>query len=328
MREQRCFSLQTLAERLQGKLFGDGQATIHSIASIHCAQAHQLTFLANSKLRANLASTKAGCVLLTAADQPACSVPCIVVADPYLAYAKCSHWFAPAVEDAPGIHPTAIVHASAQVAATAHIGPYVVIGARTVIADQVMIAAHCVIGEDCEIGSGSRLFPHVTCYHRVKLGCRVTLHAAAVIGADGFGFAPSQQGWQKIAQLGGVEIGDDVDIGASTTIDAGALEATTIGNGVIIDNQVQIAHNCRIGDHTAIAGCVGIAGSTLIGRRCTIAGAAGIAGHLTIADDVHIGMQAQVTRSIAQPGEYASGTGLWPTRNWRKWVVSARRGQK
>lgn len=322
------FSLQTLAERLQGQLFGDAQATITSIASIDCAQSHQLSFLANSKLRPSLVSTQAGCVLLAAADQAACPVPCIVVEDPYLAYAKCSHWFAPIIEHVPGVHATAVVHPDASVAPTAQIGPYVVIGARTQVAEQVVIAAHCVIGDDCVIGAGSRLFPHVTCYRRVKLGLRVTLHASAVIGADGFGFAPSQKGWQKIAQLGGVNIGDDVDIGASTTIDAGALQPTTIGNGVIIDNQVQIAHNCRIGDHTAIAGCVGIAGSTLIGKRCTIAGAAGIAGHLTIVDDVHIGMQAQVTRSIAQAGDYASGTGLWPTRNWRKWVVNARRGSK
>ena len=323
-----CFTLQILADRLQGELIGDGQAKIDSIASLDRAQSHQLSFFANAKFRSSLLTTNAGCVLVSASDQAACPVPCIVVTDPYLAYAKCSHWFAPVIEHHPGIHTTAIIDPSASIAASAQIGPYVMIGARTQIKEQVVIAAHCVIGDDCVIGASSRLFAHVTCYHRVQLGQRVTLHASAVIGADGFGFAHSQQGWQKIAQLGGVNIGDDVDIGASTTIDAGALEPTTIGNGVIIDNQVQIAHNCRIGDHTAIAGCVGIAGSTLIGKRCTIAGAAGIAGHLTIADDVHIGMQAQVTRSIAQAGEYASGTGLWPTRNWRKWVVSARRGLK
>jgi UDP-3-O-[3-hydroxymyristoyl] glucosamine N-acyltransferase len=321
-------SLQALAQRLQGKLFGPADAMLEGLATLENAQSHHLSFLANPKYRPALLSTQAGCVLVSAADQSVCPVPCIVVDDPYLAYAKCSHWFKPVLEHVPGIHATAIVHNTATVAASAHIGPYVVIGARTKIAEQVVIATHGSIGADCVIGADSFLHPQVTCYDRVCLGERVTVHATAVIGADGFGFAPSAEGWQKIAQLGGVRVGDDVDIGAATTIDGGALDATEIGNGVIIDNQVQIAHNCRIGDHTAIAGCVGIAGSTTIGKRCTIAGAAGIAGHLTIADDVHIGMQAQVTKSITEAGDYASGTGLWPTRNWRKWVANARRGLK
>lgn len=321
-------TLQALAERVQGQLFGPASAVINALATLEKAQSNHLSFLANLKYRPLLATTQAGCVLVHAADQAVCPRPCIVVADAYLVYAQCSHWFKPDPQMPPGIHSTAVIHASAKVDASAHIGPYVVVGAGSEIAADVVIGPHCCIGADSYIGAHTRLHAHVICYDRVRLGQRVTVHSGAVLGADGFGFAPSRAGWQKIAQLGGVQVGDDVEIGASTTIDSGALDPTEIGNGVIIDNQVQIAHNCRIGDHTAIAGCVGIAGSTIIGKRCTLAGAAGIAGHLTIADDVHIGMQAQVTRSISQAGEYASGTGLWPTSSWRKWVATARRGLK
>jgi UDP-3-O-[3-hydroxymyristoyl] glucosamine N-acyltransferase len=220
-----------------------------------------------------------------------------------------------------GIHPSAVIDPSARIAASATVGAYCVIGADVVIGENTVLGAHCVVGAGCIIGARSFFHANVTLYHHVVLGNNVVIHGGAVIGADGFGFAPDGQRWQKIHQLGGVVIGDNVDIGANTCIDRGALDDTVIGNNVIIDNLVQIAHNVKIGNGTAIAACVGIAGSTEIGQHCTIAGAVGIVGHLRIADRVHITAKSLVTGSISKSGSYSSGTALTETKAWRKNAV-------
>lgn len=208
------------------------------------------------------------------------------------------------------------------------IGPFVVIGANTIIADDVSIGAHTVIGDHCQLGEASQLAANVTVYDQVKIGQRALVHSGAVIGSDGFGFAQSAGRWHKIAQLGGVSIGDDVEIGAGTTIDRGALEDTCIGNGVKLDNQIQIAHNVKVGDHCAFAGCTGVAGSTRIGQRCTLAGGVVVAGHLELADDVHVTAMGLVTKSLTTPGVYSSGTGLMPNQQWKRNVVRFRQLDK
>lgn len=301
------------------------QKKLTGIASLKSATGDQLSFLANPKYAPQLQDTHAGAVLLKAATASEFSGIALVVDDPYLAYAALSHLFAPPLDVTPGVHPSADVHASAQIHPSAQIGPYAVIGAGVTISAEAIIGAGTVIGRDAVIGKGTRLSPRVTLYSDVRIGEYCLIHSGAVLGADGFGFAPSATGWRKIAQLGGVVVGDHVEIGANTCIDRGALEDTVIESGVIIDNQVQIAHNCHIGKNTAIAGCVGIAGSTKVGAGCTLAGQAGLAGHISLVDGTHVGMQAQVTRSIDKPGQYASGTGLWPQRQWRRLVARWRR---
>ncbi len=324
-------SLGTIAERLSGELQGDPDQVVSSIATLDQAQSNNLSFFANKVYKSQLKNTSAGCVLISERDAGLCPGSKIVVPDPYLAYALASHWFEPEPESSvvrtasPNVHPTAVVDPSATLEANVCIGPYSVIGAHCVIGEDSRIGGHTSLGAGCTLGEATRLFDHVIFYPGVKAGNRVRVHSGAVIGAEGFGYAPTEQGWVRIAQLGGVILGDDVQVGACTTIDRGALSDTHIDQGVIIDNQVQIAHNCVIGAYTAIAGCVGIAGSAKIGRWCTLAGACGIAGHVELVDHVHIGMQAQVTKSIDQPGHYASGTGLWPAQRWRRLVAGWRR---
>jgi len=250
----------------------------------------------------------------------------IVCKHPYLLYARIAQWFEwarqPAYES--GIHPTAIVDPTAIIAPSALIGPHAVIGARCSIGAMTQVGAGCVLGDDVSIGASSVLYPRVTIYYGVKVGDRAILHSGVVLGADGFGFAPdpslSKGAWGKIPQLGVVLVGHDVEIGANTTIDRGALDNTVIGDGVKIDNQVMIGHNCQIGAHTAIAACAGIAGSTIIGSRCTIGGKAGISGHLLIGDDVHISGGTDVIANIEQPGRY---TGVYPFAEHKEWQRNA-----
>jgi len=300
---------------------------LYGLASLEAAGPEDLSFLANKKYLKNLENTRAAAVLLQPEHLSSFSGVALVVPDSYAAYARVSHFFQKTrgftekgVDSSASIHPSASIHESVS------IGPNVVIGPEVRLLPEVVIGPGCVIGEGCKIGPGTQLAANVTLYHDVKIGAKCLIHSGAVIGADGFGFARSPEGWHKIAQLGGVEIGDQVEIGANTCIDRGALHDTVIESGVIIDNLVQIAHNCRVGKNTAIAGCVGIAGSTQIGPNCTIAGQAGLAGHLELVAGTHVGMQAQVTRSIQQAGSYASGTGLWPQKQWLKWVARMRRG--
>lgn len=240
------------------------------------------------------------------------------MADPYQAYARISHLFDPKPKAVAGIHPSAVVAEDAQVDASASIGPFAVIESGARIEADVCIGAHCFIGARCVVGEGGWLAPRVTLYHDVVIGKRVVIQSGAVIGGEGFGFANEKGIWRKIAQIGGVTIGDDVEIGVNTAVDRGALSDTRIGDGVKLDNQIQIAHNVQIGDHTAMAACVGISGSTRIGKHCMLAGGVGLVGHIDICDNVFVSGMTMVTRSITEPGSYSSGTAMQPLADWRK----------
>ncbi|WP_213877291.1 UDP-3-O-(3-hydroxymyristoyl)glucosamine N-acyltransferase [Pseudomonas sp. dw_358] len=307
-----------LAEFLGATLRGDGEKQITGLATLQEAGPAQLSFLANPQYRKYLTDTSAGAVLLKQADAETYEGDALVVPDPYLAYARISHLFDPKPRAAAGVHPSAVVAADAQVDPAASIGPFVVIESGAVIGAGTTIGAHCFIGARCVIGEGGWLAPRVTLYHDVRIGQRVVVQSGAVLGGEGFGFANEKGVWQKIAQIGGVSIGDDVEIGVNTAIDRGALADTVIGNGVKLDNQIQIAHNVQIGDHTAMAACVGISGSAKIGRHCTLAGGVGLVGHIEICDNVFISGMTMVTRSITEPGAYSSGTAMQPIADWRK----------
>jgi len=312
------FTLGQLAEQLGATLRGDCSKTISGLATLQEAGPDQLSFLANPQYRKYLGDCQAAAVLLTAADADDYRGDALIVASPYLAYAQLSHLFDRKPQAVPGVHPTAQVAADARVDASASIGAYAVIESGAQIAAGVMVGAHCVIGARSVIGEDGWLAPRVTLYHDVRIGKRVVIQSGAVIGGEGFGFANEKGVWQKIAQIGGVSIGDDVEIGANTTIDRGALADTLIGNGVKLDNQIMIAHNVQIGDNTAMAGCVGISGSTRIGKNCMIAGGVGMVGHIEVCDGVFVTGMTMVTRSISEPGAYSSGTAMQPAGEWKK----------
>ncbi|NLO54420.1 MAG: UDP-3-O-(3-hydroxymyristoyl)glucosamine N-acyltransferase [Gammaproteobacteria bacterium] len=318
------FTLAQLAEILGAELRGDAQKVIVGLATLQDATTDQLSFLSNGHYRKLLEHTQAGVMLLSSTDAANYSGNCLVVADPYLAYAKLSHYFDRTPKQVAGIHPSAIIAESALIDSTASIGPGVVIEEQAVIGPNVIIGAHCFIGARSRIAENGRLLARVTLYHDVTVGQRVVIQSGAVIGGEGFGFANHQGVWHKIAQIGGVTIGDDVEIGANTTIDRGALSDTLIGNGVKLDNQIQIAHNVQIGDHTAIAACVGISGSAKIGRNCMLAGGVGLVGHIEICDGVFITGMTMVTHSITEPGAYSSGTAMQPASDWKKNAVRFR----
>lgn len=311
-----------LAEIVQGELVGE-DCQISGIGTLKSANESQLSFLSNSRYREELVNTQAGVVLVRSEDSGQVPKSAIVVADPYLAYARLSQLFAPD-HTATSSSASANIDPTAQVASTARIGAGAVIEAGAVIGERVVIGSNAVVGRNSKIGHDTQISANVSIGYGVTVGQRCILHSGAVVGADGFGFAPSREGWQKIAQLGSVVIGDDVEIGACTTIDRGALEDTEIGSGVKLDNQIQIAHNVIIGDHTAIAGGCAIAGSTRIGKRCTIAGMSGITGHLEIADGTHVTAMSLVSRSIKEAGAYSSGTAIEPHRQWKRNAVRFR----
>jgi len=317
-------ALREIAEQLGGELIGDGEHRIDRIGSLDRATPSTLTFLANPRLRPQLAASKAGCVIVGEADRAAAVQrgATLVTPDPYLYYARLTRWWVERTQPrpAPSVHPSAIVDPGARVAADAGIGPCAVIEADVEIGAGVVIGAHCIVGAGSRIGAGTRLAGRVTLYPGVVIGARGIVHSGAVLGADGFGFAPVEGRWEKIEQLGGVRIGDDVEIGANTCIDRGAIDDTVIEDGVKLDNQIQVGHNTRIGAHTAIAGCTGIAGSADIGAHCTIGGAAMILGHLKIADRVSISAASVVMRSIAKPGLYS---GVFPIDDNAAWEKNA-----
>ena len=317
-------TLGAIAEALGARLNGDADLTVTGIATLQSAEPGQITFLANASYARYLADTRASAVILNEAFADQCPTNVLVMENPYLGYARLSHWFDPAGRPAAGIHPSATVDPSASVAASASIAAGVVVEAEAVIGDGVVIGAGSFIGARSQVGDDSRLWANVTLYHDVRIGERCIVHSGAVLGADGFGFANDRGVWHKIAQIGGVRVGNDVEIGANTTIDRGALDDTVIGDGVKLDNQIQIAHNVQIGAHTAIAACVGIAGSTTIGEYCIFGGGSGVGGHLEIADRVHLTGMTMVTRSLNEPGVYSSGTGVESNRHWRKSVVRFR----
>ncbi|MCE4070088.1 MULTISPECIES: UDP-3-O-(3-hydroxymyristoyl)glucosamine N-acyltransferase [Pseudomonas] len=318
MMTELSFTLAELAAQLDAELRGDPALVIRGLATLQEAGADQLSFLANPQYRKFLPDSQAGAVLLTAADAEGFTGNALVVANPYLAYAGLSHQFDRKPKAAVGIHPTAVVDEGAQVDASASVGPYAVVEAGAQIGSNVTIGAHCFVGARSVIGEGGWLAPRVTLYHDVRIGKRVVIQSGAVLGGEGFGFANHQGVWQKIAQIGGVTLGDDVEIGANTTIDRGALSDTIVGNGVKLDNQIMIAHNVQIGDHTAMAGCCGISGSAKIGKHCMLAGGVGLVGHIEICDNVFVTGMTMVTRSITEPGSYSSGTAMQPAAEWKK----------
>ncbi|WP_110951335.1 UDP-3-O-(3-hydroxymyristoyl)glucosamine N-acyltransferase [Pseudomonas bohemica] len=307
-----------LAEFLGATLRGPADKEISGLATLQEAGPGQVSFLANPQYRKFLATTQAAAVLLKPADAEGYAGDALLIADPYLAYARISHLFDPKPKAAAGIHPTAIVAEDAVVDPNSSIGPYVIIESGARIAAGVTLGAHCYIGARSVIGEGGWLAPRVTLYHDVRIGQRVVIQSGAVLGGEGFGFANEKGVWQKIAQIGGVTIGDDVEIGVNTAIDRGAMDDTRIGNGVKLDNQIQIAHNVQVGDHTAMAACVGISGSAKIGKHCMLAGGVGLVGHIEICDGVFITGMTMVTRSITEPGSYSSGTAMQPAAEWRK----------
>jgi UDP-3-O-[3-hydroxymyristoyl] glucosamine N-acyltransferase len=317
-------ALREIAEQLGGELIGDGERRIDRIGSLDKATPSTVTFLANPRLRPQLAASKAGCVIVGEADREAAirRGATLVTDDPYLAYARLTRWWVARTRPAAqaSVHPSAVVAADARVAADATIGPFTLIESGADIGPGAIVGAHCAIGANSRLGAQTRLAARVTLYAGVILGARCIVHSGAVIGADGFGFAPVDDRWEKIEQLGGVRIGDDVEIGANTCIDRGAIDDTVIEDGAKLDNQIQIGHNTRIGAHTAIAGCVGIAGSADIGAHCTIGGAAMILGHLRIGDRVNISAASVVMRSIAKPGLYS---GVFPIDDNAAWEKNA-----
>ncbi|KJZ11038.1 UDP-3-O-(3-hydroxymyristoyl) glucosamine N-acyltransferase [Marinomonas sp. S3726] len=320
-----AFSLAQIANHVDGDVIGDSSYMIEKLGTLEHADAQALSFLANPKYQGQLANTQAGAVLIRDKALSQGLKNAVVVSNPYLAFAKLTHLFDNRPKPLANIHPSASIDASASLGKNVKIAANVVIEEGAVLADNVEIGPNSVIGARVEIGENTRIAANVTLYYDVEIGQDCLLHSGCVIGADGFGFAPSSEGWVKIMQLAAVTIGNKVEVGANTTIDRGALENTKVGNGVIIDNQVQIAHNVIIGDNSAIAGCSAIAGSTHIGQRCTISGGVGIIGHLTIVDDVHVTAMSLVSKSIHKAGSYSSGTGLEATDKWRKSAARLRR---
>lgn len=320
----RSYTVAEIVEFLGIEFSDDATLCLKSIATLDSAGADQLSFFHNPKYAEKLSRSTAGAVLVTAEYADQVQGVALVVANPYIAYARCTALFNKTAGAEASIHVSACVAESAEIHETAQLGPNVVVGDSTVIAKDVVIAANTVVGDRCVVGEGCQILANATLYPDVKLGQRCRIHSGAVLGADGFGFANERGRWVKIHQLGGVTIGDDVEVGAGTTIDRGALDDTVIGNGVILDNQIQIAHNVVIGENTAIAGCTAVAGSTRIGKNCTIAGACGITGHLEIADGTHVTAMTLVSKSISKAGAYSSGTVAEPHHQWKKNVVRFR----
>lgn len=295
---------------------------IQGVAAVDLAQAHELSYIRGGQYQKFLTSTQAGALILTADLAANYAGDCLIHPDPYLAYAQVVSLFYPKKSLTSGIHPTAILESGVTIAEGVHIGAYVVIGAGTEIAANVIIGAHSVIGAECRIGADSLLHPNVTLADQTEVGERCIIHSGAVLGADGFGFAPQRDGsWYKIPQVGRVVLGNEVEIGANTTIDRAALGVTRIGDGVKLDNLIQVGHNTEIGAYTAVAACTAIAGSAKIGRFCRIAGMCAIGGHLEIADHVTITATSMVTHSIHHAGVYSAGTTIQENSQWRKNAV-------
>jgi UDP-3-O-[3-hydroxymyristoyl] glucosamine N-acyltransferase len=318
------FTLAQIAQHIGAELVGESSITINKIATLSDAQSNELSFIVDAKYlpEAKLCQASAIIVHPKMADQLMGNK--LIHANPYLGYAKAAELFKYKPDCSPGIHPTAVIGQNCQIDPSVAVGPYVVVGDRCIIGANTKILAGTIIGDDCTVGANCELKARVTFYADVKIGDDCIIHSGAVIGADGFGNAKEGEAWYKIPQLGGVRIDNDVEIGANTTIDRGAIGHTMIKRGVRIDNLVQIAHNVEVGAYTAIAACTGIAGSTKIGEHCLFAGMVGVNGHITIGDRVVFTGMTMVTRSIAEPGIYSSGTGLFKNSEWRRIVVGIR----
>ena len=317
----KSYSLGEIASRLDLRLIGDPDCQIQGLGTLSSAKMGDISFLSNISYLRQLAKTSASAVIVEESQADLVPTNALIAEQPYVAFAYVSQLFAKQSEVAAG------VHASASVADSVSLGEGVYIGANAVIEDDVEIGANSSVGPGTFIGRGvrlgerCRLYAQVTLYHEVRIGSRVNIHSHAVIGADGFGFAFDGERSIKIQQLGAVWIGDDVDVGAGTTIDRGAIEDTIVEDGVKIDNQVQIGHNCHIGAHSVICGCTAIAGSAKIGRYCVLGGASGMVGHLSLADGVQVSAMSLVNKSITEPGTYSSGTGQMKIADWKRAIV-------
>lgn len=314
------FRLADLVARFGGEAVGDPGMAVRRVASLKSAAPGDIAFLSHARFRVDLGATRASAVIVPETERDATALPRIVCRDPYVYFAKVSTLLNPEPRALPGIHATAVVEEGASVAPDASIGAQCFVGAGAVIESQAVLSPGAHVGSGARIGRESRLAARAVVHAACIVGERAVIHSGAVIGADGFGFANESGRWTKIPQVGRVVIGNDVEVGANTTIDRGALDDTVIEDGVKLDNQIQVAHNCRIGAHTAIAGCVGIAGSTTIGRHCMIGGAAMISGHLSICDKVIVSGGTLIAKSITEPGTY---TGVYPFEANRKWMRNA-----
>jgi UDP-3-O-[3-hydroxymyristoyl] glucosamine N-acyltransferase len=318
--QETSHSLGSIVERFGGELIGDRNILITQIAPLDLAQPCHLSFLAQPKYRSQLQKTKAGAVILGREARDLTLLPRIVCDDPYVYFAKVSAFLNPLKALLPGIHPSAVIAANARVPASATIGAHAFIGENVVLGERAVIGPGCCLSNGVKIGEATFLHPRVVIHHECVIGDRVVLHSGVVIGSDGFGMAMDEGRWLKIPQIGRVIIGNDVEIGANTTVDRGAMGDTVIEDGVKLDNQIQIGHNVHIGAHTAIAACVGIAGSTKIGRYCRIGGAAMIGGHLQIADNVTISGATAVAKPISKAGIYTS---VYPFESHSEWLKNA-----
>lgn len=315
------YSLKYLADYIDAKVDGDVDYIVNGLASLVSANDQSLALYMGRRYEKQLALTQAACILLNAEDAQKYSGNKLIVDNPYLSYAKLSQLFVDKNLRSTGVHASAVIADDVAIGNNVSVGANAVIEENCQIHDNTSIGAGAYLGRGVIIGKNTTIHPNVTIYHQVSIGDNCIFHSGCVIGADGFGFAPSANGWQKIYQLGSVHIGNDVEVGANTTIDRGALDDTIIEDNVKIDNQVQIGHNVRLGEGTAIAAKAAIAGSTTIGKRCTIAGLVGITGHLSITDDVHITAMTMVSKSITHGGSYSSGTKMTTTKEWKKNAV-------
>jgi len=307
-----------LAARFGCELRGDPDTLIERVATLQEAGAGAIAFLANSRYRRHLPGTQAAAVVLDASMVDDCQTNALIVANPYATYARIAQVLYPETASLAGRHPSAVIEADAAVDPTAWIGPNAYVGAGARIGPRAQVGPNSIVFEHVVVGASTRLVGHVTLCAGVRIGERCLLHPGVVIGADGFGHAPDKDGFVKIPQVGSVLIGDDVEIGANSTIDRGAIGDTVVERGVKIDNQVQVGHNCRIGEHTVISGCVGISGSVTIGRRCMLGGMVGIVGHLQICDDVYLTGKTMVSHSITKPGLYSGQLPFDEARRFRR----------
>ena len=325
----RSLKLSEIAEQFNLQYKGNGDTLIDGIGTLSTATATQISFLSNPAYREQLITTGAAAVIVSADDVKNCPVNSLIADDPYVSYAKIAEFFNPRRPLRPGLHASASIDPTATLGIDVHVGANAVVGPGCEIADAVSIGPGCVLLADCKLGSGSHLLANVTVCEGVFIGRRTIIHPGAIIGADGFGLAFDQDHWVKIPQLGSVQIGDDCEIGANTTIDRGAIGDTIIENDVRLDNQIQIGHNVRIGAHTAMAGRVGISGSTEIGKFCMFAGASGTVGHIRIADRTTVNFCSVVTKSITQPGTvWSAALPAQPLREWNRSVAHLRKLEK
>jgi UDP-3-O-[3-hydroxymyristoyl] glucosamine N-acyltransferase len=318
-------TLGELAVRFGCELRGEPSATVDSVSSLSGAGPRSVTFLANPKFIAQLQATRAGAVILDAKSAAKSPVAALVAANPHATFARVATLLYPEPPLSPGVHRDASVDGTASVGSGTEVAAQAVVGARATIGARCYIGPGCVIEPDAVIGDDTRLVARVFIGHRVSLGARCTVQAGAVIGGDGFGFAPEKGAWVKVPQIGSVTIGDDVEIGANTTIDRGAIDDTVIEEGVKLDNLIMIAHNVRIGAHSALAGQSAIAGSSVLGKRCILGGRAGLTGHITLCDDVVVLGTSFISHSISKPGAYSSALPSEEAGAWRRLVARFKR---